>query len=66
MGPFDSNCLVGQHSRFQVGGFTSASRLREEMAHYDMAEALVHHALTKEQHLIAGNQRLLERIQAGR
>lgn len=59
---FDSNCLLGRHARLGPASLTSVSSLREAMAHYGIAEALVHHALARDHHPLVGNQRLLEEI----
>lgn len=59
---FDSNCLLGRHARLGAASVTSVASLREVMAHYGIAEAVVHHALARDHHPLVGNQRLLEEI----
>jgi predicted TIM-barrel fold metal-dependent hydrolase len=61
---FDANCVVGRHLTLQAGGLHSAEHLLADMDHYGIAEALVLDPLSRENHPIEGNERVL-RVTAG-
>lgn len=58
----DANCMVGRYKRFREGGFYTAQRLLEEMAHFGISQALVLHALSRENHPSTGNRAILEEV----
>ncbi len=57
---FDANCTVGPHLRLQEGGPHTREHLLAEMDHYGIAEALVVDSLSRENHPVDGNRRILE------
>jgi len=59
---FDANCMVGRYKRFRPGSFYTTERLLEEMAHYGISEALVVHALSRENHPSSGNPAVLKEV----
>lgn len=59
---FDANCMIGRYKQFRPGSFYTVDRLLEEMAHFGISEALVHHALSRENHPLTGNSAVLEEV----
>jgi len=57
---FDACSTVGRHVRLQPGGLHTAEHLLDEMDHYGIAEALVLDSLSRENHPLDGNRRILE------
>ena len=57
---FDAFCTVGRHCRLQPGGPHTPEDLLAEMDHYDVWEALVVDGLSRENHPLDGNRRILE------
>lgn len=62
---FDANCTLGRHCKLQAGGPHTAEDLLAEMDHYSIAEALVVDSLSRENHPLDGNRRILQ-VTAGR
>lgn len=60
---FDANCMIGRYKNFQEGSFHTAERLLEEMAYYGISEALVYHALSRENHPTTGNPAILGEVE---
>jgi len=57
---FDANCVVGRHLKLQPGGLHTADELEGEMDHFGIAEAMVVDCLSRENHPVDGNARILE------
>lgn len=57
---FDVNCSIGRYCNFQKGSFYKKEDLLKEMEYYEIEEALVYHAVAKENDPIIGNN-MLER-----
>jgi len=63
---FDANCMVGRYKQFRTGSFHTTDRLLEEMAYHGISEALVVHALSRENHPLTGNAAILGEVDARR
>ena len=59
---FDANCMVGRCRLFRPGSFYTTERLLQEMEHFGISEALVTHALSRENHPLTGNAAILEEV----
>lgn len=59
---FDSNCMLGRIIAPKPGFPLSVKELLKVMDDFDIAEALVYHAMSKEYHPADGNQVLLESL----
>ena len=59
-GFFDSLCTVGRHLKLQAGGLHTAEQLLEDMDRCGVAEALVLDSLSRENHPVEGNPRILD------
>ncbi len=57
---FDANCLLGRHMRLQANQPHTAADLLADMDHIGVSEALVLDCLSRENHPIMGNERILE------
>lgn len=57
---FDATCVVGRHLKLQENGLYTAEHLLQEMDHYGIAEALVLDSLSRENHPVDGNRRVVE------
>lgn len=59
---FDCNCQLGRYNHFQEGSFYTKEKLLEVMSHYEIKEALVYHALAKENYPLEGNPVLFKEL----
>ena len=57
---FDACCMVGRHMKLEANGPHSAADLLAEMDHFGIAEALVVDSLSRENHPVDGNARILD------
>jgi hypothetical protein len=57
---FDANCQVGRHMRLQAGAPHTTSDLLADMDHFGIAEGLVIDPLSRENHPLDGNARVVE------
>jgi len=57
---FDAHCMIGRHLHLKTNGLYSAQDLISEMDHYGISDALVIDSLSRENHPMDGNQRILK------
>jgi len=62
LGLFDSNCMLGKIVAPKAGFPLDAGELLEVMDHFEIAEAIVYHSLSKEYHPAFGNPALCQQI----
>lgn len=56
----DAHCVTGRHQRLRAGELFSADDLIAEMDHYAISEAIVVDSLSRENHPVDGNRRIVE------
>ena len=59
---FDANCMLGRIFAQKQGFPLSVEELLAVMDDFQIAEALVYHALSKEHHPVVGNRMLMDQI----